>query len=369
MFVGWRGGSTDRVSGTPQLPKSRLTQESSSTNNPSESLALSNPSDFNISSAAPSFKSSAVEKPSMGLNMSRAMRQLGLSLCFAASLGGFFSNAAAAVTAIQMEPAVAAVQIEKLDEKAEGQILEQAQSCGKLIRLTKGEAGKGAHVSIHGLGSNPADMAPITNPHIDAGKATATFAYNDMHCSSVETSAVLASELKAFIADNAGQDITIETHSLGGRMAVRALDQLNQAGELGQQQVQLNMIAPPLAGFGALNLMMPLPSSVAKLIPGGAPTQDMASFSAAQSHLNQVKLPTTVQTKIFYGSEDKLIDYTTSGAEQIANNLNADVYYFAGQGHYDMISTVANKEANNPSKAPLPYMASVRQASSGEIGY
>ena len=288
-------------------------------------------------------------------NMSPGLRRLGLALCFTASLGGFFSSAVSAATAVQMESSVASVAIEKLDEAAEGNILENQQSCGKLIRLTSGIEGQGMHISIHGLGSKPADMAPLTNNAASKGLSTATFAYNDMHCNQEETSKVLASELKGLMAELPGQQLTIESHSLGGRMALAAVDQLQKSGDLGSQPLQLDLLAPPLAGYHLLNAMMPVPSLVAGLIPGALPSQDMGSLSRAQGQLDQVKLPSSVQTRIFYGSEDSLIDYTTDGAQQIAKNLGADVYYLAGQGHHDMITAKANFAGSALSNVQVAY--------------
>ncbi len=303
--------------------------------------------------------------PGWNHRMSPALRKLGLALCFTASLGGFFSNAVSAATAVQMETSVASVQIEKLDETAEGKILESFESCGKLIRLTQGADGVGMHISIHGLGSNPADMAPLSNNAASEGRATSTFAYDDMHCDQADVSQVLASELKQVMAERPGQPLTIESHSLGGRMALAALDNLEKSGDLGTQPVQLELIAPPLAGFNLLNAMMPLPPLVAGIIPGALPSRDMASLSSAQEQIDQVKLPSTVQTKIFYGSEDDLIDYTTDGAHQIAQNLDAQVFYLAGQGHHDMITAKSTWTFSGTSAVPVAYLAGLSPSSQG----
>ena len=85
---------------------------------------------------------------------------------------------------------------------------------------------------------------------------------------------------------------------------------------------------------------MPL-GPLAKLIPGAAATRDMATLSGAQSELKGVRLPANVQTKIFYGDNDNLIDYTTKGAKQMAENLNAQVYYLAGE-HTTTVPSVAS---------------------------
>ena len=80
----------------------------------------------------------------------------------------------------------------------------------------------------------------------------------------------------------------------------------------------------------------------------------MATLSGAQSELKEVRLPDNVQTKIFYGDNDNLIDYTTKGAKQMAENLNAQVYYLAGE-HTTTVPSVASHRPEDFSSAPLEY--------------
>ena len=279
-----------------------------------------------------------------------------MTLCFSAALMGVFSNTAALAAGVQRE----VVRIETVDEQAEGKALEEAASCGKLIRLSPGQAEQGAHLSIHGLGASPKDMAPLTQRAADQGKATATFAYNDMHCSHEENSKALASELKTWLAEHPGQRISIETHSLGGRTLMGAFHLMQQAGEMPSHSIQLSMVSPPLAGFGLFNIALPMPPALARLIPGAAATRDMASLSKAQGQLDQLRLPSNVQTKIFYGDDDNLIDYTTYGSQKIAENLGAEVYYLAGEGHYTTVPAVARGRLEDFSKTALDYQPAVR---------
>lgn len=293
------------------------------------------------------------------LTMKPWLRKVGMTLCFSAAAMGFLSNTAAAATAVSLEPAIAAVQIEHLDEDGESKILADG-SCGKIVELSPGQPGHGAHLSIHGLGSNPADMAPLTKNAAAEGKATATFAYNDLKCDHAQNSQALAEGLQGWLARHPGEPITIETHSLGGRLALGAFHHLQSKDEMPGHHIKLNMVAPPLAGFALFNIALPLPSVLARIIPGAAPTRDLASLSTAQTQLDQLRLPANFHTKIYYGNEDALIDYTLSGADRIAENLNANVFYIADQGHYTMVPAVAQRKDSDFSTQKLHYLPSVR---------
>lgn len=287
--------------------------------------------------------STVSKKPTHG----GSLRKVGLAVCFACAMSAAIASPAAAATGQQYS------QIEQLDEKAEQKILKESDSHGQIVRLNEGKPGKGIHLSIHGLGANPGDMAPVTNRAEAKGQATATFAYDDFHGEQGQNAQALASELKGWLAEHPGEKVTIETHSLGGRMILAAFQVLQKDGEMPTNSIRLSMISPPLAGFGLFNIAMPL-GPLAKLIPGAAATRDMATMSGAQSSLETVRLPDNVQTKIFYGDNDSWIDYTTKGAKKMAENLNAQVYYLAGE-HTTTVPTVAKHRPEDFSTTPLEY--------------
>lgn len=267
----------------------------------------------------------------------------------ALSMAGLFSCPATAMAGQQQFN-----HIEQLTEKVERQILKDNDGNGRIVRLNDGVQGRGLHLSIHGLGASPGDMAPLTQRAEARGQTTAAYAYNDFHGDQKQNAQALASELKGWMAEHPGEKVTIETHSLGGRTILAAFHYLQESGEMPTTAIDLKMIAPPLAGFGLLNLAMPLPIPVAKLIPGAAASRDMATGSGAQELLESVRLPENVQTTIFYGDNDNLINYTTRGAKQMAENLNAQVYYLAGE-HMTTVPAVASQSIGDFSSEPLPY--------------
>lgn len=290
------------------------------------------------------FAASGVSGPSGG----PVLRRTAMVACLAVAMAGLFASPVSAAAGQQF------TQIEQLTEKAEKKILKESDGQGQIVRLNEGIPGRGIHLSIHGLGAHPGDMAPLTNRAEARGQTTATFAYDDFHGDQKQNAQSLASELKGWIAEHPGEKITIDTHSLGGRTILAAFHYLQGTGEMPKAAIQLNMVSPPLAGFGLLNLALPLPIPVAKLIPGGAASRDMASGSGAQDLLETVRLPENVKTTIFYGDNDNLIDYTTKGAQKMAENLNAQVYYLAGE-HTTTVPNVAAQSLRDLSSEPLTY--------------
>ncbi|MBX3171708.1 MAG: hypothetical protein KF760_30135 [Candidatus Eremiobacteraeota bacterium] len=276
------------------------------------------------------------------------LRRTATVACMALSMAGLLAGPVSAAAGEQF------AQIEQLTEKAEKKILKESDGRGQIVRLKEGIPGRGIHLSIHGLGAHPGDMAPLTNRAEARGQTTATFAYNDFHGDQKQNARSLASELKGWIAEHPGEKMTIETHSLGGRTILAAFHYLQETGDMPKTAIQLNLISPPLAGFGLLNLALPLPIPVAKLIPGAAAARDMASGSGAQDLLERVRLPDNVKTTIFYGDNDNLIDYTSKGAKKMAENLNAQVYYLAGE-HTTTVPSVASQSFRDFSSEPLPY--------------
>lgn len=244
--------------------------------------------------------------------------------------------------------------IDQLTEKVEQQILHDSKSSGQIVRLNEGRPGHGIHLSIHGLGADPAAMAPLTARAEAKGQTTAAFAYDDFHGDQKNNAQALAGELKTWVAEHPGEKITIETHSLGGRMILAAFNYLQETGDMPKTSIQLSMVSPPLAGFGFCNLALPLPIPVARLIPGAAASRDMATGSGSQKQLESVRLPENVKTRIFYGDNDNLIDYTKEGARRIAENLNAEVFYLAGE-HKTTVPSVAAHSLSDFSSQPLPY--------------
>lgn len=285
----------------------------------------------------------------------------GLALCAVAALSG-----CATLSGPSQVAALAAYNgqtpMTQIDNATESFMLSQGDECGRIVKLGDGQPGRGAHLSIHGLGTGPSAMQPLIDKAAAEGQATSTFIYDDMHCNQARVGSDLARYLRGWMSQHHGQPMTIETHSLGGRMALTALGQMARDGTLPGDVVTLNMISPPLGGFGFANICLTMPGPLARLIPGATPTRDMATWSSGQKLLEEVTLPASVHTSIFYGTNDNLIDYTKPAHATIENNLHATVYYLAGGEHTTTVPTVATTPRQNFSRQELPYEPHQRAA-------
>ena len=115
---------------------------------------------------------------------------------------------------------------------------------GKLIPISAGRPGRGSRISVHGMGGAPEDMDPLTKLAADSGAKTSTFAYDDMSRrlgdSSDDLMAALVEEMKV----NPKGPMVIDAHSMGTRVTLDAVRKLVESGELGDRELQLNLIAP-----------------------------------------------------------------------------------------------------------------------------
>lgn len=289
--------------------------------------------------------------------LNQKMGKVGLTICLLAAMSSA-ANAAggpsALVAADQYQEQATVVRT--IDNQQESAILKEADSCGVIVQLAEGQDGNGAHLTVHGLGASPKAVKPLNDKAAEEGKDTSTFVYKDMKgCDHRQNSRTLADQLKGWAAENPDETLTIETHSQGGRVAMGALRFLQKDGEFPTNPIELNMISPPLSGFSLANIVLTAPGPLARLIPGAAPTRDMASWSGASRQIKNLKLPSSVETKIFYGSADRMVNYEKGGHERVAENLDAEVFYIAGGTHTTTVPTVANPEVGDISASPVAY--------------
>ena len=245
-------------------------------------------------------------------------------------------------------------QLTKISNRDEARLLRRyGGDHGVILNLASGKKGRGAHLSIHGLGTGPDAMLALNQRAHQRGQNTSTFLYKDMRGADHRmNSKALAEDLKTWAAQHPGEKLTIDTHSQGGRITLSAMQLLVERGEMPKNPIELNMVSPPLAGFKLANAVLPLPAPVARTIPGGAPVRDMASGSRATREVQGVKLPTNVSANIFYGSADRLVDYTKPGHSRVAKNLGAEIHYLPGRTHFDAVEGVARGEG---STGPVDY--------------
>lgn len=289
--------------------------------------------------------------------LNRKFGRIGAAICLIASLSSAASAAASPlvdVAAHQFKEQAQVVQV--IDNAQEDAILKEADSCGTIVHLAAGQEGKGAHLTVHGLGAAPKAVKPLNDKAAQEGQDTSTFAYKDMKgCDHRMNSAALAEGIKEWAGEHPDETLTIETHSQGGRVALGAFRKLIKDQEMPENPINLNLISPPLGGFSLANIVLSAPGPLARLIPGAAPTRDMASWSGASRQVKKQTLPSNVETKIYYGSADRMVNYKKRAHKKVAENLDAEVYYIAGGTHTTTVPSVANPESGEITTNPIPY--------------
>lgn len=222
------------------------------------------------------------------------------------------------------------------------------EQCGRLVPLSDQRSDRPTHVTIYGMNGSPDQLQSLTRQAAAEGYNTMAFVYEDRQCTLRDTARDLAGELSAWRRAHPTQPMRIDAHCMGARFSVKALADLGvQAGT-----VQLNMLTPPLAGFPLANTAQLVPRPLARLFPGTMPGYDMGSSSDYQAELERTTLPANIQTRIFYGQADTLIDYTQPAFRAVEQNLRASVHYVPGGSHMGVIEAVAR---GNYSSQALPY--------------
>lgn len=184
------------------------------------------------------------------------------------------------------------------------------------------------------MNGSPADLQPIAETAQREGREVHTLVYDDQFRRLTDTSQELAQQLGEWLERNPGRPLQLSAHSMGSRIALGALEQLNRQGRLSGRPIQLDLLAPPLGGFASADLArLDFTGALSSMIPGIRPGYDMGSTSAFQERLESLRLPPNVSTRIFLGGRDRLIDPNTSGFQRIAANLNAEVIHLPEAGH------------------------------------
>lgn len=226
----------------------------------------------------------------------------------------------------------------RLDEEAEARILGGRNRPGRMVQLAQGAPGAGTTLTIHGINASPADVQGLSEHAAGQGHAVHTFAYDDRFRRLEDSSADLATQLSQWMSQNPGQPLRIRAHSMGGRVALAALQQLHEEGRL-TNRVTLDLIAPPLGGFGAANwARLDFLDALGPHIGGVRPGRDMGTSSPFQERLERSQIPGVV-TRIFLGEQDRLVDPRMPGFQAVAGRMRATQDYLPGD-HVSVLEQV-----------------------------
>ncbi len=242
------------------------------------------------------------------------------------------------------------------DIKSVGDEKEGFGKKGKLVDVALGRKGDRDNkdfpmtVTVHGIDANPNTVAPLSIKAQKAGDSVKTFAYDDMYSGLEKSSKELSSELGKWLKDknNDGRPLRIDAHSMGGRIALAALDDLNRQGLLKDRKVELNLVAsaingeisPRVQAAGIAPTSLPPFGPLLELIPTVSPAQDMSPLSGFQERLNHIKFPSNVKVRVFTGNEDDKVTLN-SGFYRMIQNLNARHVHLPGADHDSAVSAAA----------------------------
>lgn len=230
--------------------------------------------------------------------------------------------------------------VRPVDETRESEIVGGNNRPGRLVQLAQGR--NGATVTVHGINASPDHVGPLSQQAAQQGREVHTFAYDDRFRRLRDSSADLAQELGTWMDRNPGQPLNLRAHSMGGRVALGALAQLQEEGRLRGRPVHLDLIAPPLGGYQAADwARMDFTDALGASVPGMRPGKDMGTGSDFQQRLENLRLPENVTTRILVGDRDTVVDPNLPGFRRIAQNLRAQLIQVPGADHETIVARAA----------------------------
>ena len=228
-----------------------------------------------------------------------------------------------------------------MDERFEARALGGKNKPGVLVDVAPGKPNRGLALSVHGLFEHPDNVKPLTQLGVDRGSATKTFAYDDKYRTQMNSSRDLAGQLATWVAENPNEKITLSGHSMGGRIILGAVDDLNRQGALDGRDVELNLVATPLSGYKIAEGMRAVPGFLDGVIPGARPSRGMSPSSAFQKKLDAIRFPENIRVNVFTGADDMIVK-TTPTYRDLAQQLgDQEVLEFPDADHGETISQSA----------------------------
>ncbi len=226
--------------------------------------------------------------------------------------------------------------IDELTERA----LVKKNAHALLVELG-GASEHGVTLTIHGINGSPNTVGALSDAAIARGELVYAVAYDDNYRRLQATADDFAALFAQALAQlPAGKPLKIHAHCMGARTALVALDRMARAGQLGEHDVQLHLLAPPLLGFGSANaawLALPLMDTfIANIAPG----KDMGTNNAFQRELDAVVLPKNVSIRVTVGDRDTLIGINDAYRERVAR-LGATLEVAQGVDHMQVLEHVA----------------------------
>jgi pimeloyl-ACP methyl ester carboxylesterase len=200
-------------------------------------------------------------------------------------------------------------------------------------------------VTVHGVANSPEGVKPLSDRAEKAGDKVKTFMYDDTGARLAKSSHDLAKSLEKQLKENPDRPLRIDAHSMGGRVALAAVDELNRKGLLKGRKVELNLVASAINGdsrgtaalVAAKSPILGPALAEAPYIKSG---QDMSSHSAFQDRLDDIKFPPNVKVRVFTGGEDSNVDRDEK-FEAMCKQLHAERVHFPKADHDTAVDDAA----------------------------
>lgn len=227
-----------------------------------------------------------------------------------------------------------------INEKAERELVGGRNRPGVLVDLG-GSPENGLALTVHGINDAPQSVDPLSKRSLATGAQTRTFAWDDNYRRLGDSTRDLSAAMEGWLRDNPGKPLTIHAHSMGTRISLAALDDLNQKGLLRDRTVELNLVAPALGGFDVANNARSAPRFLDGMIKNLRPSRDMGNTSDFQKHLESIRLPDNVHVRVFLGGKDTIIDGQDPHLRSIIDNLHGRVIDLETADHSGAVDAAA----------------------------
>jgi hypothetical protein len=182
-----------------------------------------------------------------------------------------------------------------------------------------GDPKLGTTITIHGINDSSESVQSLGRKAQQTGEALTTFAWDDKSRRLTDTADDLSNALKTILQAHPNAPITINAHSMGGRMAAVSVGRLEKTGALAGKNLQLNLIAPPLQGVASANMSW----MGADIAPSLKSSIDMGTGSKFQKELEGIALK-NAQAHV-YGAADDLVAPPNEGWQKIATRLTGGI--------------------------------------------
>ncbi len=228
-----------------------------------------------------------------------------------------------------------------VDEARERLIVGAKNAPGVLVEAGHGDPAIATVVLVHGINSAPDQLAPLTAAAAARGGSVLLFAYDDRFRTLEADADDLAEGLATVIRLSEGAPISIKAHSMGARIVLLALDELQSRGRLvGAGPIDIELIAPPLGGVAAADLARFSPGFIGGWIGGVRPGRGMGPGSPVQKRIEAVHLPPCIKVTVFIAGQDRLVDPGATRFRKVVVGLHAEVVTVARANHTSILKEI-----------------------------